>query len=115
MPMLRLQTSPPVPEPKVNELVTSLSTLVSEVTHKPEKYVMIVIESASILMSGKPGPAALADVRGIGGLNASVNRDLTQRLCKMLESLLGIPADRVYVTFTELQPSHWGWNSSTFA
>jgi phenylpyruvate tautomerase len=114
MPLLRLQTSPAVPEVKVHELSSALSKLVSEVTHKPEKYVMIVIEPASILMSGKPGDAAFVDVRGIGGLDVATNRDMTRRLSELLRKLLDIPADRVYITFSEFDPSHWGWNNSTF-
>lgn len=114
MPLLRLQTSPAVPEAKVDELSSALSKLVSEVTHKPEKYIMIVIEPAFILMSGKPGKAAFADVRGIGGLDVSTNRDMARRVSELLSKLLSIPADRVYMTFAEFDPSDWGWNNSTF-
>lgn len=114
MPLLKLQTSPAVPESKVHELSSALSKLISEVTRKPEKYVMIVIEPAFLFMSGKPGEAAFADIRGIGGLDVTTNRDMTQRLSELLSKQLSIPADRVYITFTEFDASHWGWNRSTF-
>jgi phenylpyruvate tautomerase len=114
MPLLKLQTSPAVPETMIQELSSELSKLVSEATRKPEKYVMIVIDSASILMAGTPGNAAFADARAIGGLDTATNRDITRRLCELLRKTMGIPADRVYITFTEFDPSHWGWNNSTF-
>ena len=114
MPMLKLQTSAPLSEEQRNTLLPTLSKLVAESIGKPEQYVMVTVETASILMAGKAGPAALAEVRSIGGLNGRVNSQLSQKLCTLLEQTLGIPASRVYINFANVPADHWGWNGNTF-
>jgi len=91
-----------------------LSKTVAETIGKPEQYVMVTIGPAAILMSGKPGDAAFVDIRSIGGLSGDVNRDLSQEVCRLLNELLGVPQDRVYLTFTEVEPTNWGWKGNTF-
>ena len=114
MPMLKLQTSVPLSDEQRNALLPTLSKLVAEGIGKPEQYVMVTVETASILMAGKGGPAALAEVRSIGGLNGRVNSQLSQKLCTLLEQTLRIPAGRVYINFANIAADHWGWNGNTF-
>jgi len=114
MPMLKLQISVPLSDEQRNTLLPTLSKLLAEGIGKPEQYVMIAVETASILMAGKTGPAALAEVRSIGGLNDRVNSQLSQKLCTLLEQTLGIPAGRIYINFVNVAADHWGWNGNTF-
>lgn len=114
MPLLKLTTSVAVPPEKRDALLLDLSRLLAEVTHKPEAYCMILLDSACFLMAGKPTLAAYADVRGIGGFTRDVNGQITHRLCTLLQQRLSIPADAVYVTFIDVPASNWGWNSKTF-
>ncbi len=110
MPMLNLKCTQDISD----ELKQELSQAVAETIGKPETYVMVVAEKASILMSGEKGDAAYAEVRSIGGLDRDVNQALTQKICTLLQELLLIPSDRVYVTFQSVERDHWGWNGSTF-
>ena len=73
MPLLKIQTSVIVPEGKRAQLLADASRIVAETTGKPEKYVMVVLQSGEILMGGAAGAAAFMDVRGIGGLNKAVD------------------------------------------
>jgi len=114
MPLLKIQTSPPVPEAKRADLLSAASRLLAETTGKPEKYVMVTLAPAEILMAGQAGPAAFLDVRGIGGLTPDVNRRVSDAFCRLLKDQLGIPAGRVYVTFTDVPATNWGWNGATF-
>ena len=75
---------------------------------------MITLSQSAMLMSGKPGDAAFVDVRGIGGLSGDVNRRLSQKVCGLLNESLGVPPDRIYLNFTELEASNWGWKGNTF-
>jgi phenylpyruvate tautomerase len=75
---------------------------------------MVTASQAARLKSGNPGDAAFVDVRSIGGLTGDVNRTLSQRICKLLNDSLGVPENRVYLNFTDVQASNWGWNGSTF-
>lgn len=110
MPMLSLKCTQEVPE----ELLGELSVAVAETIGKPEQYVMVVSEPAALMMAGKKGDAAYAEVKSIGGLNRQVNHELTMKICILLDDHLGIPSDRVYVTFRSVEADHWGWNQSTF-
>ena len=67
-----------------------------------------------MLMAGKPGDAAFVDIRGIGGLSGDVNRQLSQKLCRLLNEALGVPPDRIYLNFTEIKATNWGWKGNTF-
>ena len=88
--------------------------IVAETIGKPEQYVMVTLNPASLLMSGKSDQAAFVDVRSIGGLNGEVNRSLAQKVSRLLQESLGIAPDRVYFNFTDVKASNWGWNGSTF-
>ena len=114
MPLLKLETTVVLSEDKRKALLASLSKTVAETIGKPEQYVMVIIGQAAVLMAGNPGAAAFVDVRSIGGLTNDVNRKLSRKVCKLLNESLGVPEDRVYLNFTEVQASNWGWNGSTF-
>jgi phenylpyruvate tautomerase PptA (4-oxalocrotonate tautomerase family) len=114
MPLLILETTVVLTEDKRKALLASLSKTVAETIGKPEQYVMVAIGQADMLMSGSPGAAAFVDVRSIGGLTNDVNQELSQQVCKLLNDALGVPENRVYLNFTEVEASNWGWNGSTF-
>ena len=72
------------------------------------------IGQGAMMMSGKDGDAAFVDIRSIGGLTEDVNRKLSQQVSKLLKDSLGIPSDRVYLNFTDVEAGNWGWNGNTF-
>jgi len=78
MPLLKLETTVPLPEEKGKLLLAALSKAVAETIGKPEQYVMITVSQSAMLMSGKAGDAAFVDIRSIGGLNNETNRLVAQ-------------------------------------
>lgn len=110
MPMLNLKCTQAVS----SDLLGEFSAAVAETIGKPEQYVMVAVEKAYMFMSGDEGEAAYVEVKSIGGLSREVNHALTTKICNLLENHLGIPPDRVYVTFQSVERDHWGWNKSTF-
>jgi len=114
MPLLKLETTVAIADDKKKALLASLSKIVAGTTGKPEQYVMVTVSPAAVLMSGKPGDAAFVDIRSIGGLNDSVNRQLAQKIGALLKESLGVPPDRVYLNFTDIPAGNWGWNGDTF-
>jgi phenylpyruvate tautomerase len=114
MPLLKLETTVALSDAQRKELLASLSKIVAENISKPEKYVMISITEAAMLMSGNPGNAAFADIRSIGGLGDSVNRKLSQSICALLKQTLAIPPERIYLNFTDVDAGNWGCDSKTF-
>ncbi len=114
MPLLKLETSVVVTDDKRKALLPALSQILAETTRKPEGYVMVSVTQSAMLMSGKAGDAAFVDVRGLGGLKGDVNRQLSQKVCQLLQESLGISPDRIYLNFTELEAGNWGWKGNTF-
>ncbi len=115
MPLLKLETSVALEPEKKSALLASLGDILARDTGKAPNHVMIVIvDRVALSMAGKQGPGALVDVRGIGGLNGAVNKKLSASVCELLQQQCDIPPGAVYLNFTELQASHWGFNGSTF-
>ena len=114
MPLLKLETTVALTDDKRHALLAPLSRIVAETTGKPEQYVMVTASQCAILMAGKAGDAAFVDIRGIGGLDGDVNRQLSQKVCRLLSDVLGVPPNRTYLNFTELEAGNWGWNGNTF-
>ena len=82
MPLIKLQTVTPVPEEKQQALLASASRIVAKATGKPETYVMAILEpAAAATMAGQAAPVAFVDVRGIGGVNATVNTAISNGVC----------------------------------
>ncbi len=114
MPLIKVQVSVEIPKDKKELLLLQLSKIASETLGKPEQYVMAALESGSIVMSGKEGPAAFVDVRSIGGLNSKTNTELAQKICDTLRNILGIVPNRVYLNFTDISGVNWGWKGEVF-
>ncbi len=114
MPLLKLETTIALSEEKQRSLLAALSKAVAGAIGKPEQYVMVSASRCGMLMAGKPGEAAFVDIRSIGGLTIDVNRKLSRDLCKILTESLGVPADRIYLNFGDVEAANWGWNGSTF-
>jgi phenylpyruvate tautomerase PptA (4-oxalocrotonate tautomerase family) len=114
MPLLKMHTSVPVPEDKKEGLVKALSKITAETIGKPESYVMVALSDGTMSMGGEFGPAAFADVRSIGGLSGSVNKQISEKVCTLLEDALGIPGNRVYISFNDSAAADWGWDRGTF-
>ncbi len=110
MPLLNLKCTRMIPD----DLIARLSTAVSVTIGKPEQYVMVVAEPVVVLMAGEKGDAAYVEVKSIGGLTREVNHELTIKICVLLNDHLGIPCERVYVTFQSVEADHWGWKQDLF-
>ncbi|QHI67932.1 phenylpyruvate tautomerase MIF-related protein [Tichowtungia aerotolerans] len=110
MPLLKIQTPTEIP----SDMLAALSMILAETIGKPESYVMVSATTANLMMSGSSGDAAFVEVKSIGGLSHEVNAALSENICRLLNGTLGISMDRVYLNFTEVPASQWGWNSSLF-
>jgi phenylpyruvate tautomerase PptA (4-oxalocrotonate tautomerase family) len=96
------------------DLLVELSNVVAEASGKPVQYVMAVAEHAETAMGGEACDAVYAEVKGIGGMEGDMNRQISAGVCALIEEHLGIPADRVYIVFESVPADRWGWNGSTF-
>ena len=114
MPLFKLYLPMSLGHDQITIISKDLSNMVAQTLGKPEKYVMIIIEQASIMMSGSNEPAAFADVRSIGSINCKTAETLSDKLCKCLKNHLLISPERVYSNFSDINADLWGWNEKTF-
>ena len=96
------------------KLMAGASALVAKTLVKSESSVCVTVPHAAMLFGGEPGPAAFLELRSLGGLDANVNAVLSRKLCKLLESEIDIPPERVFLNFVNVERGDWGWNGKTF-
>ncbi|HNW34253.1 MAG TPA: phenylpyruvate tautomerase MIF-related protein [Candidatus Ozemobacteraceae bacterium] len=114
MPFLRLTSSDPGTEAKAPALSAELSQSISALLGKPEMYVMISISTSVMRMSGTDAPAAFIDLRSVGGISPQKNKILSKTLSGIVQKHLAVPADRIFLTFTDIPGASWDWNGDTF-
>jgi len=115
MPMIRLQTSAPIPDATRGPLLRALSSGLAEVLGKPEGYVMVVLEGeTSMLMGGEDAPCALAEVRSVGAISPEQARALSAAVSATLQERLAIPPERTYLNMAGVPGAMWGYSGRTF-
>jgi phenylpyruvate tautomerase len=115
MPLIRVQLTASLDTHQQTALMTALSTEVASCLGKPESYMMVVVEpETSIILGGKGGPAAFAEVRSVGTISPDQARNLATAISDILEEKADIPASRTYTNFAGVPGSMWGFNRSTF-
>lgn len=114
MPYLRIQTNQAVDAEAGQALLDAASQRVASELGKPEKYVMVALESAvPMRFAGSDAPTAYLELKSIG-LPETRTPDLSAALCELLEQQLGIDRARIYIEFTDAPRAMWGWNGATF-
>ena len=111
MPLIKVQTSLNDFN-KSEELLESLSSKLSNLTGKPEQYVMTILETNSkMTFGGNSDPSCYVEVKSIGALNQSL---MSESFCEIISSFTTIPSDRIYIEFEDVKASNWGFNRKTF-
>jgi phenylpyruvate tautomerase len=114
MPYLKIQTNLPLSKKAERTVLRTASTLVAEELDKPEDYVMVALQpNTPMLFAGSDDPVAFLELKAIG-LPAKKTRRLSEALCNLVETHLGIPPSRVYVKFITVAHGMWGWKGDTF-
>lgn len=114
MPYLKIQTNVPVAEDNAKILAAKASRQLAADLGKPERYVMVELTAnLGMIFGGSGEPAAYLELKSIGLSTAQVKL-LSQSLPTLLESAVGIPPSRIYIEFTDVNGSLWGWNGATF-
>ena len=111
MPLIKIQTS----LSKINnsnELLNELSSTLSNLTGKPEQYVMTILQAdIPMTFAGSSDPSCYVEVKSIGSLKPPL---ITQEICNLISSKTNIPKNRIYIAFEDVEASNWGFNGNTF-
>jgi len=93
-------------------LQKEISKLVADLTGKSENYVMTLIQSDSkMTFAGNNDPCCFVKLKSIGSLTPAL---MSESICKLISSRTNIKPDRVYIEFSDIEGSNWGFNGTTF-
>lgn len=115
MPHLEFTLSRETDQDSLDRLLSGGSRIVATRLDKAERFVMVSCKQAPMLFGGEAAPAAFVELRSLGGLEPDVNVHLSSDLCDLLYEVAGIPTDRVFLNFVDVERANWGWNRKTFA
>ena len=109
MPYINVSTSA-----KVNDkakLIKEISTLISSLTNKSRSFVMAKIDDNCQMYFDNEKPSCFLEIKSIGSLNPS---EMAKPISDFVYEKMGIPIDRIYISFEDVPGSLWAWNGRTF-
>ena len=109
MPYLNVYTSAKVEDKK--KLLEEFSLLISSLTNKSKRFVMAKLDDDSEMYFEDKSPCCFIEIKSIGSLNPS---KMSKPISSFLSKRMGIPIDRIYISFQDVPASTWAWNGKTF-
>ena len=114
MPYLLINTNLQLDKTQELALLGKSSQAAAAMLGKPERYVMVCIESGmSMLFAGSDAPCAYLELKSLG-LPEARTKEFSQRLCSVIHEDLAIPTERIYIEFSSPDHQMWGWDGTTF-
>jgi phenylpyruvate tautomerase PptA (4-oxalocrotonate tautomerase family) len=114
MPYIEVATNVDMDDAMARDVLSKLSGLAAEMLGKPEKYVLARVTAGQVLShGGSADPAAYVTLRSIG-LPKDGTPGFSAKICGFLQAELGVSGDKVYIDFSDIERSMFGWNGSTF-
>tara|TARA_A100001035_G_scaffold107089_1_gene83997 strand:+ start:575 stop:907 length:333 start_codon:yes stop_codon:yes gene_type:complete len=109
MPYINISTSAKIEDKK--KLLNEISILVSSLTNKSKKFVMAKLDDNFEIFFEDESPCCFLEIKSIGSLNPS---EMAKPISNFVCEKMGIPIDRIYISFVDLPASMWAWNGRTF-
>ena len=110
MPLINISTSKIIQNKE--KLLKGSSKLLSKLTNKPEKFVMVILnDSLPMYFSDKENSCCFVEIKSIGSLAPQI---FAHSISEYLSIELKIPIERIYINFQDVQSSMWAWNGKTF-
>ena len=109
MPFINVSTSAKLADK--DKIVEKISILISSLINKSRRFVMAKIEDNCPMYFYDGAPCCFLEIKSIGSLNPS---EMVKPISNFIYEKMGIPIDRVYISFEEVPASLWAWNGRTF-
>ena len=109
MPYINVSTSA-----KVNDkgkLLEEISILISSLTNKSRSFVMVKLDDNRQIYFDDETPSCFLEIKSIGSINPS---EMAKPISDFVYEKIGIPMDRIYISFEDVPASLWAWNGRTF-
>ena len=109
MPYINVSTSAKVKDKK--KFLEEISILVSSLTNKSKRFVMARLEDNSEMYFEDESSCCFLEIKSIGSLNPS---EMAKPISNFVYEKMGIPIDKIYISFVDVPASMWVWNGRTF-
>ena len=113
MPFIDSKITVKMTEEKKEAVKTELGQAVS-ILSKPESFLMVGFDDEYCLYMGgsRLEKGAFVAVSLFGNASSEACEKMTAEICRIYEQQLGIPQDKMYVSYTGIRD--WGWNGRNF-
>lgn len=114
MPFINSKVSVAMDREKKEAVKARLGQAITLIPGKSESWLMVGFEDSYDLYfkGNQDAPTAFVEVKVYGGASPEVFSKMTGAICEIYQEELGIPQDRIYVKYEEVD--NWGWNGSNF-
>ena len=109
MPYINVSTTTKVDDKKI--FLEEISILISSLTNKSKPFVMAKLDDNCHLYFDDATPSCFLEIKSIGSLNPS---EMAKPISDFVHKKIGIPIDRIYISFEDVPASSWAWNGRTF-
>ena len=109
MPYINVSTSAKVHNKE--KLLEEISILISSLTNKSKRFVMAKLEDNCKMYFDDERPSCYLEIKSIGSLNPS---EMAKPISDFVYEKMGIPIDKIYISFQDVPSSLWAWNGKTF-
>ena len=114
MPYIKLTTTAKVTDEKCDLLKAAFGKAIQSFAGKSESWLMVAVDDGKRMWfrGDNSADTAMVDVELLGGVDPAQSETMTDCVCVILNEILGIAPDRIYVKYTGYK--NWGWNGSNF-
>ena len=109
MPYINVSTSVKIEDKK--KFLEEISILVSSLTNKSRRFVMAKLDDNLEMYFDDDSPCCFLEIKSIGSLNTS---KMAKPISDFVYEKMGIPIDKIYISFEDVPASMWAWNGRTF-
>ena len=109
MPYINVSTSAKIEDKK--KLLEEISILVTSLTNKSKRFVMAKLDDNSEMYFDDESSCCYLEIKSIGSLNPS---EMAKPICNFIYEKIGIPLDKIYISFEDVPATMWAWNGKTF-
>ena len=113
MPVIHTHVSVPTTQEQRDTLKNLFGQAITAVPGKTENWLMCLFEdNVPMYFGGSDAPCLMADVCVFGKQSKESYVKMTAAVTELLSAECAVPADRIYVKYTEYDK--WGWNGGNF-
>jgi len=109
MPYISVSTSAKVNDK--DKLLEEISILISSLTNKSKRFVMAKLDDNCQMFFDDKTPSCFLEIKSIGSLNPS---EIAKPISDFVYEKMGIPIDKIYISFEDVPAKSWVWNGRTF-